>query len=136
MIPELGHFAMILALLLAVVQGVLGIAGAHRGVREWMAVARPAAMGQFVFVAFAWGCLVYSFVTDDFSIGRIYVGNIATGKMLPLCDTGASCSSPQCTHPHAYMTPGNRHVIFNSDKTGLGQVWAAAVPEEFLEALE
>jgi cytochrome c-type biogenesis protein CcmF len=68
MIPELGHFAMILALLLALIQGVLGIAGAHRGVREWMAVARPAAIGQFVFVAIAWLCLVYAFVTSDFSV--------------------------------------------------------------------
>ena len=33
MIPELGHFAMVLALLLALAQGALGIAGAHKGVR-------------------------------------------------------------------------------------------------------
>jgi cytochrome c-type biogenesis protein CcmF len=68
MIPELGHFALILALLLAAVQGSLSLAGAHRGVREWMAVARPAAQGQFVFVLFAWLCLVWSFVHNDFSV--------------------------------------------------------------------
>ncbi len=81
MIPELGHFAMILALLLAVVQGTLPIIGAAKGRREWMAVARPAAFGQAFFVAFAWGCLVYSFVTSDFS-----VINVATNSntLLPV----------------------------------------------------
>jgi hypothetical protein len=76
------------------------------------------------------------FVTDDFVNGRIYVGSIATGRMMPLCDTGATCASPQATHPHPYMTPGSRHVIFNSDRTGLAQVWAAEVPGWFLEVLE
>ena len=68
MVPELGHFAMVLALLLAIVAGTLPIIGAYKGVREWMAVARPAAYGMFAFVAFAWGCLVWAFVTDDFSV--------------------------------------------------------------------
>jgi len=71
MIAELGHFALILALLLAAVQAVLPLAGAHKGVREWMAVARPAAFGQALFVTFAWGCLVWSFVTDDFSVVNV-----------------------------------------------------------------
>ena len=68
MVPELGHFAMVLALLLAIVAGTLPIIGAYKGVREWMAVARPAAYGMFAFVAIAWGCLIYAFVTDDFSV--------------------------------------------------------------------
>jgi cytochrome c-type biogenesis protein CcmF len=68
MIPELGHFAMILALMLAIVQGTLPIVGSHKGVREWMAVARPAAFGQAFFVTFAWGCLVWSFTQNDFSV--------------------------------------------------------------------
>jgi len=68
MVPELGHFAMVLALLLALVQGTLPIAGAFKGRREWMAVARPAAYGMFAFVAFAWGCLAYAFLNDDFSV--------------------------------------------------------------------
>jgi hypothetical protein len=76
------------------------------------------------------------FVVDDFSNGRIYVGHMENGRMLPLCDTGASCASPQYTHPHPYMTPGHRHVIFNSDRSGLGQVWAAEIPAGFLEALD
>ncbi len=68
MIPELGHFALILALLLAVVQATLPFVGAARQVPSLMAVARPAAVGQFVFVAFAFGCLAYVFLTNDFSV--------------------------------------------------------------------
>jgi cytochrome c-type biogenesis protein CcmF len=71
MIPELGHFALILALLLALAQGTLPIIGAHKGVAEWMALARPAAQAQFVFVLFAWGCLAASFVADDFSVVNV-----------------------------------------------------------------
>ena len=62
MIPELGHFALILALLLAVVQGTLPLVGAQKGIREWMALAKPAAQGQFLFVLFAFGCLIWSFL--------------------------------------------------------------------------
>jgi cytochrome c-type biogenesis protein CcmF len=68
MIPEIGQFALILALLLAVVQGTLPIAGAHRGIASWTALARPVAQGQFLFVAIAYACLAYSFVTNDFSV--------------------------------------------------------------------
>jgi cytochrome c-type biogenesis protein CcmF len=68
MIPELGQFALVLALCLALVQGILPIAGAATANATWMSVARPAAQGQFVFVALAFGCLAYSFVTNDFSV--------------------------------------------------------------------
>jgi cytochrome c-type biogenesis protein CcmF len=73
MIPEIGHFALILALSLAVCQGVLPLLGAHRGHEAMMAVARPAANGQFVFVAIAFGCLTWSFLQSDFSV--LYVAN-------------------------------------------------------------
>ena len=68
MIPEIGNFALILALLLALTQGTLPIIGAARGITSWMALARPVVQGQFVFVAIAFGCLAYSFVTSDFSV--------------------------------------------------------------------
>ena len=71
MIPELGHFALILALLLALVQGVLPLIGAARNQTSFMSLARPAAQGQFVFVAFAFGCLAYSFLTNDFSVTNV-----------------------------------------------------------------
>ncbi len=81
MIPEIGHFALILALLLATVLGTLPLAGAQRGIDAWMAVARPAAQGMFLFVAAAYVCLAYSFATSDFS-----VLNVATNSntQLPL----------------------------------------------------
>ena len=71
MIPELGHFALILALMLALVQGILPLVGAHRGNATLMGVARPAAQGQFVFVVIAYGCLAYAFLTNDFSVENV-----------------------------------------------------------------
>jgi len=68
MIPEIGQFALILALLLAVVQGVLPICAAARSNPVWMDTARPAAQGQFTFVAIAFGCLAWSFIQNDFSV--------------------------------------------------------------------
>ncbi|MCC7215262.1 MAG: heme lyase CcmF/NrfE family subunit [Burkholderiales bacterium] len=68
MIPELGHFALILALLVAVAQGTLPLVGAHRRDAALMAIARPAAIVQFILVAFAFVCLGWSFATSDFSV--------------------------------------------------------------------
>ncbi len=68
MIPEIGTLALILALLLSVTQAVLPLVGAQRGNLTWMAVARPAAWGQFTFVFIAYLCLIYSFVTNDFTV--------------------------------------------------------------------
>jgi cytochrome c-type biogenesis protein CcmF len=71
MIPELGQFALALALVIALAQGVLTLAGAARGEAAWMSVARPAAWGQFVFVAIAFGCLTASFINKDFSVAFV-----------------------------------------------------------------
>ena len=71
MIPELGHFALIVALCIAVAQGTLPLWGAASGNRRLMALARPAAQGQFVFVAIAFGCLAWSFVHNDFSVVNV-----------------------------------------------------------------
>ncbi|KON81771.1 heme lyase CcmF/NrfE family subunit [Azoarcus sp. PA01] len=68
MIPELGHFALILALVLALVQAVVPMVGANRNRVALMAVGRPAAQGQFLAIAFAFGCLTWAFVTSDFSL--------------------------------------------------------------------
>jgi oligogalacturonide lyase len=51
---------------------------------------------------------------------------------MPFCDSG----SPQYTHMHPYITPGNRRVIFNSDRTGIPQVYAADIPDDFLAKLQ
>ncbi len=71
MIPELGHFSLILALCMAVVLGTLPIIGAARTITGWIAVARPAAFGLFLFMAVSYGCLTYNFLTHDFSVAYV-----------------------------------------------------------------
>ena len=71
MIPELGQFSLILALCLAITMGVVPMVGAFRKDTRLMSLARPLAHGQFVFVAFAFGCLIYSFVSSDFSVQNV-----------------------------------------------------------------
>ncbi len=71
MIAELGHFSLILALCMAIVLGILPIIGAYRGLASWVAVAKPAAFGQLLFMALAYGCLTYSCLTHDFSVKYI-----------------------------------------------------------------
>ena len=73
MIPELGNFALVLALAIAVLQTVVPMAGAARGLNAWMYLARPAAHAQFLFVLFAFGCLAWSFAQNDFSV--VYVAS-------------------------------------------------------------
>ncbi len=68
MIPELGHLALILALPVALILGVLPLRGAQTGNAAWIALARPAAQTQFLLVAFAFGCLTWSFIANDFSV--------------------------------------------------------------------
>ena len=75
------------------------------------------------------------FIADDHADGRIYIGNIVTGKYIPLCHSHTRQGACQFSHVHAYMTPGNRHVVFNSIATGTGQVYAARIPEGFLEKI-
>ena len=73
MIPEIGHFALILALALALCQGVLPLIGAQRDDAALMSVARSAAFGQLFFIAVSFGCLIWAFVSSDFSV--LYVAN-------------------------------------------------------------
>ena len=68
MIPELGHFALILALILSLVQAVVPLVGARRNSMALMAVGRPAAQGQFFFILFSYVCLTWAFITSDFSV--------------------------------------------------------------------
>jgi cytochrome c-type biogenesis protein CcmF len=81
MIPEIGHFALIVSLLIAIALTVFPIVGAHRGIAPWMAMARPAAQGLFVFITLAMVCLAYSFAVNDFSV--LYVAS-NSNSMLPL----------------------------------------------------
>ena len=73
MIPETGLFALILALLVAVVQAILPLAGAHWCINSWMRVARPAAALQCLLVWLALAILTHAFLTNDFSV--LYVAS-------------------------------------------------------------
>ncbi len=68
MVPEIGQYAMILALLLAAAQAFFGLAGPWRSQQRWMQAVYPAVAGQFVLLGLAFGCLVWSFVNNDFSV--------------------------------------------------------------------
>jgi len=67
-IPEIGHFAIVVALIIAVIQALLPLVGATIGNIRWMNVAKPAAVTQFFFMALAFACLAYSFATNDFTV--------------------------------------------------------------------
>ncbi|MBP6737472.1 MAG: heme lyase CcmF/NrfE family subunit, partial [Rhodobacteraceae bacterium] len=79
MITELGHFALVLALAVALVQGSLPLIGAARGDRRLMALAEPAATAQFVLIAASFAALTWAFVTSDFSLALV-AGNSHTLK--------------------------------------------------------
>ncbi len=81
MIPELGNFALVLALLVSLVQGVLPLVGGQRGIPAWIALARPAAWTLFVLVSVAFACLAVSFVNNDFTV--MYVAE-HSNTQLPL----------------------------------------------------
>ncbi len=68
MIPELGHLSLIIVFVLATLMAAVPLVGAARGARAWMRSAFTLAGGVFVFAAVSFGCLVYAFVTDDFSV--------------------------------------------------------------------
>ncbi len=72
MIPELGHFALMLALGLALIQGIMPIVGTRSNDPVLMSIAAPAALAQFAFVAMAFAALGVSYVTSDFSVLNVY----------------------------------------------------------------
>ena len=79
MIPEIGHFALIVALFLACCLGVLPIIGAARDNAALMGATRPLAYGQFVLLAIAFACLTYAFVVNDFSV--LYVAQHSNSQL-------------------------------------------------------
>ncbi len=80
-LPELGQVALILALLVAAMQALLPLAGAHRGIAPWMAVARPAAFLQLALVASAFAILAHAFVIQDFSVKYVATNS---NSLLPM----------------------------------------------------
>ncbi|MFQ3236734.1 MAG: cytochrome c-type biogenesis protein CcmF [Paraglaciecola sp.] len=81
MIAELGNFALIIALLMSMSLALYPMWGAHTGHIKLMEMAKPLAVGMFVFTLVAYICLTYAFVTDDFSLA--YVAN-TSNSTLPL----------------------------------------------------
>ena len=79
MVVELGLFSLIIALLLSGAQAWFGLAGPAFGNRRWMAAARPAVTGQWVFVAMSFGVLCWAFYKNDFSV--LYVANNSNSEL-------------------------------------------------------
>ncbi len=82
MIVELGHFALVLAFFVALVQATVPMIGASRGDTAWMAVARPAAVAQFLLVALSFSCLTYAYVVSDFSVLNVASNSHSAKPML------------------------------------------------------
>jgi cytochrome c-type biogenesis protein CcmF len=81
MIPEIGQFALIVALCIAITQVIVPLAGAGLGLQRWVALAVPAAFAQLLFVAIAYACLTWAFLHSDFSV--LYVAQNSNSR-LPL----------------------------------------------------
>src|SRR5215210_3925738 len=71
MITEIGHFSLILALCVAVLQAIVPLAGASRGDPALTAWARPAALTQFLFVGISFVALMHAYVVSDFSLANV-----------------------------------------------------------------
>ena len=81
MLPELGQVMLILALLVCLLQAVLPLVGAQRGMPAWMAVARPAAFAQLALVGSAFAILTHAFVVQDFSVRYVATNS---NSLLPM----------------------------------------------------
>lgn len=82
MIPELGHYALVLALFVALVQSGVPLAGAATGNAAWMGVARPAAVAQMLLVLVAYGALTWAHVVSDFSVMNVVQNSHSAKPML------------------------------------------------------
>jgi len=82
MIAEFGHFALILALMVAGIQTTVPLIGAHKRWAGWMAVAEPAATAQFLLVATSFAALTYAFVSSDFSLSLVMQNSHSAKPML------------------------------------------------------
>ncbi len=82
MLIELAHFALILAAVVAVVQTIVPMIGAHKGWRGWMELAQPAATSQVILVGFAFAVLTWAFVVSDFSVQLVFLNSHTDKPML------------------------------------------------------
>jgi cytochrome c-type biogenesis protein CcmF len=82
MIVELGHFALILALMTSITQAVVPMIGAAKNDVRWMAFGDHSALVQFLLVAASFGCLTYAYVTSDFSVVNVIQNSHSAKPML------------------------------------------------------
>ncbi len=82
MIPELGHYALMLALGLALIQGIMPIVGARTNDPVLMSMAAPAALAQFFFVAISFGALAECYVASDFSVLNVFENSNSTMPLI------------------------------------------------------
>ncbi|HTQ33615.1 MAG TPA: heme lyase NrfEFG subunit NrfE, partial [Stellaceae bacterium] len=87
MIDEIGHFALVLALCVAVIQATVPLYGAAKGDGALIALARPAALAQFAFIAAAFFALMHAYATSDFSMLNV-AANSSSAKPLLYKITG------------------------------------------------
>lgn len=66
---------------------------------------------------------------------RLVIGSVTTGKTAVVCDSKTVPGRAQSTHPHGYLTPDLKWVIFNSNRSGEPHVHAASVPEGMIKDL-
>jgi len=79
MIPEIGHFSLILALFVALAMGAVSVVGGQQGRAEWMAIARPGAQAMWLLTALSFACLTYASYSNDFSV--VYVAAHSNSKL-------------------------------------------------------
>ena len=82
MITELGHFTLLLAFGVALIQMIVPMVGAAKGWPGWMAVAEPAATVQFLLIAMSFGALTWAFVTSDFSLAIVVANSHSMKPMI------------------------------------------------------
>jgi len=82
MIPELGHYALVLALAMAIIQSTVPMIGAARRDAAWMAVAQPAALAQLGAIAVAFAALTWAYVVSDFTVSNVVQNSHSAKPML------------------------------------------------------
>ena len=97
MIAEVGHYALVLALALALIQSVVPLIGARLRDGAMMAVAEPTALAQFGFVALSFAMLVSCYVGSDFSVRNVFENSHSAMPLIykftnPWGNTKARCS--------------------------------------------
>lgn len=82
MIAELGHYALVLALSVAIVQATVPLYGAWRGDPGWIGLARPSAIVQCLLVVIAFAALMHAYITSDFSVLNVATNSHSAKPLL------------------------------------------------------